>query len=98
MSPNETMTDSERLALRWVEKHLRVHRCRDCDKTWITGRSVGVLMHRCVIRSAVEHGHYPTRLERLHEDRMSWARTQLGGAFEDALDPDSLLRELDDDE
>ena len=78
------MTPNERVALAWVEKHLRIFECKKCGKHWITGRSQAALMHKC----AAYRPPRPTpwsREEHMAEARKRWALTQIGGAIEEAL-------------
>ena len=92
------MTHTETLLLQLVERHLRRWYCPNCSTVWLTGRTDRALFHRCPAIPTAPRWDPRTTRERADAERIAWAKTALGAAFEDAADPDSLLRELDDDE
>jgi len=93
------MTESESVALRWIEKHLRSHRCLDCGGLWITRQSVGVIFHQC--QPPHHKADWRGAREREDEERERWAQGLLGPiatALEDAVDDIDLLRRIESEE
>ena len=90
--------DVEAVALAWVARHLRTHRCDHCGGLWITRASVAVIFHQCrPPRPALD---WATPRQRVEEQRMDWARRLLTDGLIEAVEakdgPDSLLREVDE--
>lgn len=78
------MNESERVALAWVEKRLRIFECPRCHKTWITARSTAALMHRCAPPPRPLTRQFSPE-EYRDEDRKRWARTQISTELERGL-------------
>ena len=92
----DAMTEAERLALKLMERYLRAWSCRHCGKAWLSGRSQVALIHRCSASTPSPRWDPRTPRERVHDDRIAWARSQLGMAVEDALGDRAFLDVGDD--
>ena len=65
--------------------------CTRCDREVRGPIEARQLWHRCSVTEAEPPRPFRSRLETLHDERMSWASRALGGAIEDALGDRAFL-------